>query len=172
MKKFGFLFFAFCILISAADFSWHKFYSIDGNCEILFPNKPHHIKQVIPISDMNSYINYNVYLSSFDEETTVCMMIVVDFPKKIDEGKELQSLEGFLNGILNHKTEKKLISASFSEFNDLTALDFLVENQNRLFKGKAIISNTKMYLIAMEYDDHLQIDKTYDKYINSFNLKN
>jgi len=171
MKKFSLLFFVFCILISAANFSWHKFYSIDGKCEILFPNKPHHIKQIIPIEG-SSYINYNVYLSSFEEDSSVCMMIIVDFPTKIDAGKEIQSLEGFLNGILNHKSEKKLISASYSEFQDLTALDFLVENENRLFKGKAIISDSKMYLIAMEYDEHLELDKTYDKYISSFNLKN
>jgi len=172
MKKFIFLFFIFSIFISSLSFSWEKFYSIEGKCEILFPSKPEHIRQVVPIKDLSSYMNYDVYLASLDDDNSFCMMIVVDFLKKIDSDKELQSLEGFLNGILNHKEEKKLISADFTTLGNNNALDFVVENDNRYFKGKAIISDSKMYLIAMEYDTHINLDVTFDKYIGSFQLKN
>ncbi|NGX32801.1 MAG: hypothetical protein K1060chlam4_00854 [Candidatus Anoxychlamydiales bacterium] len=172
MKKIIFLIFISSILISGSSFSWEKFYSIEGKCEVLFPNKPEHMRQAIPVKDLGSYMNYDVYLSTLDDESSVCMMIIVDFPAKIDSDKELQSLEGFLNGIINHREEKKLISADFTTLGDLNALDFVVEDQNRYFKGKAIISESKMYLIAMEYDTHLDLDISFNKYIESFHLKN
>ncbi|HEU63928.1 MAG: hypothetical protein KR126chlam4_00768 [Candidatus Anoxychlamydiales bacterium] len=172
MKKFIFLIFVFSILISHSSFSWEKFYSIEGKCEVLFPNKPEHMRQVIPVQDLSSFMNYDVYLSVLDDENSICMMIIVDFPAKIDDDKELQSLEGFLNGIINHREEKKLISADFTTLGDLNALDFVVEDQNRYFKGRAIISESKMYLIAMEYDSHLDLDISFSKYIESFHLKN
>ncbi len=173
MKKIVFLIFAFLILSSNFSLSWEKFYSVEGKCEILFPSKPEHIKQIVALNDLNSYMNYDVYLSTLEDQNTICMMIVVDFPMKIDENKELQSLESFLNGMLNHQKEKKhLILADFTTFNDLNALDFIVENQNRYFKGKAIICESKMYLIAMEYDSCLNLDATFNKFIKSFHLKN
>jgi len=172
MKKFIFLFFVFSVLTSGSSFSWEKFYSIEGKCEVLFPNKPEHMRQVIPVKDLSSYMNYDVYLSTLDDEESICMMIIVDFPAKIDSDKELQSLEGFLNGIINHRDEKKLISADFTTFENLNALDFVVEDQNRYFKGKTIIHENKMYLIAMEYDSHLDLDISFNKYIESFHLKN
>ena len=171
MKKYIFLFFIFSILINGSSFSWERFYSVEGKCEVLFPNKPEHMRQIIPIKDLNSYMNYDVYLSTLDDESTLCMMIIVDFPTKIESDKELQSLEGFLNGILNHKEEKKLISADFTTFNELNVLDFVVESQNRYFKGRTLISGSKMYLIAMENDSHLDLDKIFNKYIESFHLK-
>jgi len=172
MKKIVFLIFIFSILSSKAIFSWEKFYSVEGKCEILFPSRPEHLKQVIPLNNLSSYLNYDVYISTLDDESSICMMIVVEFPEKINKDNELQSLEGFLNGILNHREEKKLISADFTTIKDLNALDFIVENKNRFFKGRAIISEDKMYLIAMEYNSYLDLDISFNKYIESFHLKN
>jgi len=172
MKKFSLFFFIFCVLLSSYSFSWEKFYSLQGNCEILFPSKPQHMTQKIPIKEINDYMNYDVYMSFLDENNSICMMVIASFPTKIEKDKEKQSLEGFLNGIINHKNEKKLIYAKFSDFKNLNAIDFLLENQNRYFKGKAIILENKLYLIAMEFDNHLDLDKTFQKYIESFNFKN
>ena len=171
MKKLSFLFFVFCVLLSSYSFPWEKLHSIEGNCEILFPNKPHHLKQRIPIEKTNEKLNYDVYLSQIDEDNSICMMIIANFPDKIDKINEKQSLEGFFNGIVNHKNEKKIIYADFSDFHDSSALDFLFENQNRYFKGKVFVNENKLYLIAMEYNNYLNLDATFEKYITSFNMK-
>jgi hypothetical protein len=126
---------------------------------------------MIPIKEVNGYLKYDVYISFIDENNSVCMMIIANFPTKIDKSNERLSLEGFLNGIINHKNDKKIVYANFSDFNDLSALDFLLENQNRYFKGKAIIRGNKLYLIAMEYNNTLDFDKTFEKYMDSFSLK-
>ncbi|MFA6118785.1 MAG: hypothetical protein WCT85_05750 [Parachlamydiales bacterium] len=160
-----------CLSSYSLGFSWEKFYSVSGGCEILFPNKPHHIKQVVPLKESNSFLNYDVYLSFLDEKNSVCMMIVANFPNKIDISKQKDSLEGFLNGILNHKEEKKLIFANYCEFNKLQALEFLIENQDRYFKGKAFVLGDKLYLISMEYDINLNLDESFEKYANSFIFK-
>ena len=172
MKKYILAFFIFSVLLSSYSYTWEKLYSIEGECEISFPNKAHHMKQVVPIKDLNAFMNYDVYMSFVDEENSICMMIVVDFPSEIDKTKEKQSLEGFINGVLNYKEEKKLIYANFSEFDGYNALNFLLENDNRFFKGKAIIADSRLYLIAMEYNCNLDLDQTYNKYMKSFSLKN
>jgi len=163
MKKFSLFFFIFCVLFNSYSFSWEKFYSLSGDCEILFPTKPHHMAQKIPIKDLDAYMNYDVYMSLLDEDNSVCMMVVASFPTKIEEAKEKQSLEGFLNGIINHKNEKKLIYAKFSKFQNKNAIDFLLENQNRYFKGRAIIVEDKLYLIAIEFNNNLDLDQTFSK---------
>lgn len=172
MKKWILVFFIFSVMISSYSYTWEKLYSIEGECEISFPNKPHHMKQVVPVQDLNAFMNYDIYMSFVDDENSICMMIVVDFPTEIDITKEKQSLEGFINGVINYKEDKKLLYANFSEFNQLNALDFLLESDNRFFKGKAIIADSKLYLIAMEYNSNLDLDKIFNKYIESFNLKN
>lgn len=171
MKKYILAFFIFSVLLSSYSYTWEKLYSIEGQCEISFPNKAHHMKQVVPIKDLNAFMNYDVYMSFIDDENSICMMIVVDFPSEIDKTKEKQSLEGFINGVLNYKEEKKLLYANFSEFDGYNALNFLLENDNRFFKGKAIIADSRLYLIAMEYNCNLDLDQTYNKYIKSFSLK-
>ncbi len=169
MKKLAVFFFLFFLFFSSSCFCWEKFYSIEGNCEILFPNKPHHLKQVIPIQKTNEFLNYDVYLSLSDKDT-ICMMIIANFPSKINPANQRQSLEGFFNGIVNHKKDKKVIYCGFSNFYDLDALDFLLESQNRFFKGKVFIKENKLYLIAMEYNNDLNLDKIFEKYISSFFL--
>lgn len=170
MKKILFL-----ILVSLTfainSFSWEKFFSVEGNCEISFPDKPYHVKQTIPIDQSKEFLNYDVYLSMADKDNSICMMIVANFPSKIDISAHKASLEGFLNGIVNHKNEKKLIYANFSDFNSLNALDFLLENQNRYFKGKVFIKENKLYLIAMEFNTNLNLDAIFEKYVTSFGLK-
>lgn len=168
MKKLLFLVF---VLITSYGFSWEKFFSIEGNCEIAFPDKPHHMKQVIPIQQTNEFLNYDVYLSMMDKDSTICMMVVAAFPTKFEPANQRPSLEGFLNGIVNHKNDKKVIYADFSEFNAMNALDFLLESHNRLFKGKVFIKDNKLYLIAMEYNSNLNLDAEFEKYISSFLMK-
>ena len=62
MKKFALFFFIFCVLLNTYTYSWERFYSVEGNCEILFPNKPYHLKQAIPIKEVNGNLNYDVYM--------------------------------------------------------------------------------------------------------------
>lgn len=170
MKKLIVFFFICFIFFSNICFSWEKFHSIEGNCEISFPEKPHHIKQVIPIQQTNEQLNYDVYLSLIDKENIICMMVIASFPGEIEQENQKQSLEGFLNGIINHKNDKKIIYASFSKYCSLNSIDFLLESQNRYFKGKAFIKENKLYLVGMEYNSNLNLDNTFEKYINSFHL--
>lgn len=168
MKKLIFIWFIFFANIS---FAWEKFHSIEGNCQILFPDKPHHLQQVVPINQTNEYLNYDVYLTLSEQDNTICMMVIANFPRAVEPENQKQSLEGFLNGIINHKNDKKVIYANFSQFNDMESMNFLLENQNRAFKGKAFIKEKKLYLIAMEYNSNQNLDSMFEKYVGSFILQ-
>lgn len=159
-----------CSFISSICFCQEKFHSVEGNCEVIFPSKPHHLKKIIPIARTGQCLNYDAYLSLDEKDDTVCMMVIANFPDKIQEENQKQSLEGFLNGVINHKNDKKLVFADFSEFYNLCAIDFLLQHQNRYFKGKAFIRENRLYLIAMEYNANLNLDEIFEKYIDSFNF--
>ncbi|MBN2478644.1 MAG: hypothetical protein JXA94_00285 [Parachlamydiales bacterium] len=167
MKKIVFL---IAILSTIRIFSWQTLFSVEGNCRIDFPQKPHHMHQVIPIRENNTFMKYDVYLSEIEEENSMCMLVITHFPDKVDEAKQTASLEGFLNGILNHNQDKKLIFAEFTDFQNRNALDFLVQNKERLFKGKAILDNDKLYLVTLEYDSNKNLDLMFDKFLSSFSI--
>ncbi len=168
MKK---LIYIFLLFISSQLFAaeWIDFYSVEGKCKINFPQKPHHVEQMIPIEESNLYLKYDVYLTHM-EEGSIYMMVIAQYPTDIDPKNHRASLEGFINGIMNHKNKNKLISADFFEFQGHNALDFHVERLNRSFKGRAMIVANRLYLLAMEADDNSNLDINYKKYIESFAL--
>lgn len=161
--------FAFVCLI-CNSFTWQTFKSKELKCEVSFPSKPNHIKQIIPLKEINSSINYNAFLSILEDDS-VCMLVVADFPMPIIQSKQNQILENFLNGIINYRNEKKLKTTNFSKFNNLNALDFVLEKENRNFKGKAIINKNKLYLLAMEHDNFLNLDSTFETFLKSLKIQ-
>ena len=61
MKKISILVFIFCF---SSLFSWEKFYSVEAECEISFPVKPHHIKQIIAMKEEKTNNESTIIFSS------------------------------------------------------------------------------------------------------------
>jgi hypothetical protein len=167
MKKYIAILFCF-LLINGFSENWKELYSVGGKCKILFPSEVHHVEQYIPGSDDKS-LKYDLYISSLNEND-LFFMIVAQYPMTIAKDKEEVSLEGFLNGILNNKAQKNLISANFETFNGYKTLDFLVKDEGRFFKGKVFIIKNKLYLIAIECNEKYYTDEIYEKFTKSFSL--
>ena len=157
-------------LLIFKGFAWEKFHSINGSCSIDFPQKPHFSHKVILFKDY-TFISYDLYLSELNQNA-ICMMIVAVYPEIINFDEQNDALEAFLNGIVSQNNDKKIISADFSEFKDLNSLEFLVQDTDRFFKGRAIIKNEKLYLISMEYDKDIDIEKSFKSYLNSLEFFN
>ena len=146
---------------------WKQYYSNSGKCTIALPNKPEHMRQVMSDPQTGDHMNYDVYLSAF-EQKAVYMVLIANYPKPIETSDSIQSLENFLNGLLSQNPHNKLLFADITTTNGCKALDFIIESKGVLFQGRAILSNTNMYLLAMECQRENYLDKHYQFFIESF----
>lgn len=166
MKKIFFFFLVIFSYLSASD--WHNFHSVIGKCDITFPIAPQHSSKDIPLNE--EVLKYDLYFA--DSNDVIFMMLIANYPAKIDPTKESISLEGFISGIMNHSKDNKLIYADFQEFQNRNALEFLISKENRYFKAKALINENKLYLLSIESDNMDLLDQSFDKFIGSFQLTN
>lgn len=150
---------------------WKHYYSNNGKCTIALPNKPEHMRQVLSDPKTGSSMNYDVYLSAF-EKKAVYMVLIANYPQPIEVSDSIQSLENFLNGLLTQNPHNKLVFADITEVGGHKALDFIIESKGVLFQGRAILSKTNMYLLAMECQRENYLEKHYKYFIQSFQFGN
>lgn len=150
--------------------NWKQFHSIQGSCSISLPSSPEHVKQIMPLSDDGYNLRYDVYISAF-ERKAVYMLLVAQYPPFLDEAQADMSLESFLNGLITQNPENKLIFADLTEVQGYKALDFFIEAKGTYFKGRAVMANNNLYLLAMECNMKNYLDEHFNHFIGSFQLK-
>ena len=80
------------------------------------------------------------------------------------------SLESFLNGLVTQHPDNTLIFADLTEVNGHKALDFFIESKGVYFKGRAIMAENNLYLLAMECEVTNYKEGNFNYFINSFEL--
>lgn len=165
--------FAACMLLPAMQLSasahsnWASTYCKEGNCKISFPDAPEHMQQLMPVPEENTHLQYDVFVSGM-EGKAVFMMLVAEYPMKgVDSYSEV-NLENFLNGLLSQNPNNKLIFADIVEVDGHKALDFFIRTKGVFFKGRAILANNHLYLIAMECEMKHYSEDHYNFFVNSF----
>lgn len=148
---------------------WKDFHSVGGKCTISLPNNPEHVRQLLPMPEEGYNLQYDVYVSAF-EKKAVYMMLIAQYPPHVDERYADQGLESFLNGILSQNPKNKLIFADITEVQGHKALDFFIETSGVFFKGRAVMAQNNLYLLAMECESGNYVDQHYNYFINSFKL--
>jgi len=151
--------------------SWAHTYCKEGNCKIAFPKEPEHMQQLMPVPEENTHLQYDVYLSGLEGQA-VFMMLVAEYPMKGMEAYTEVNLENFLNGLLSQNPNNKLIFADITDFNGHKALDFFIRTKGVFFKGRAILANNHLYLIAMECEMQNYSEDRYNFFVNSFEFIN
>lgn len=146
---------------------WKKFHSVPGSCSVSLPGSPEHVKQVMPLADSGQDLRYDVYVSAF-ERKAVYMLLVAQYPSMIDDSYAEMSLETFLNGLITQNPENKLIFADLTEVEGYKALDFFIEARGIYFKGRVVMANNNLYLLAMECETHNYKQEHFDHFIRSF----
>ncbi|MBI5345531.1 MAG: hypothetical protein HZB76_00065 [Chlamydiae bacterium] len=137
-----------------------------GQCKVLFPKEVHHLEQFITQENEQS-MKYDLYLADINQDDTL-FMLIAHYPMAIPQNKEEASLQSFLNGLLNSKSQNHLQEASFVDFQGHKALQFLFIDSGRYFKGLVFIIESKLYLIAMECDEKSYDDALFKKVVESF----
>ena len=153
----------------ASQSHWKQTHSVSGNCLVSFPSTPEHMQQHMPLPEENTHLKYDVFVSGLDDKV-VFMVLIAEYPHSMSSAVAEQSLEGFLNGILTQNPNNKLVFADLIEYDGHKALDFFIRTQNVYFKGRAIMANNNLYLLAMECEmQHFQ-ENQFSFFLNSFKL--
>lgn len=148
---------------------WKNFHSVPGKCKVSLPASPEHVKQVMPVPEEGYELRYDVYVSSF-ERKAVYMMLVAQYPPFVNEDYVEQSLESFLNGLVAQNKDNKLIFADITVVQGYKALDFFIDSKGVYFKGRAIMANNNLYLLAMECEHKNYLKEHFSHFINSFEI--
>ena len=156
---------------SASDsaINWQEFHSVSGKCRMSFPDFPQHVTENMNVSEDGYSLRYDAYISALDKQT-VFMLLVAQYPDFVDETYARMSLEGFLNGVLNHNPGNQLIFADLLLVEGHEALDFLIRTGTVYFKGRAMMVKNSLYLMAMECEIQTYNENHYSSFVNSFKL--
>ncbi len=149
---------------------WKKVESKEGKCIVEFPGVPEHVSEIMKIDDEGTELKYDAYIASAGPES-VFMLLVALYPEEfLDEELSHKSLESFLNGILSHGSGSQLIFADLVLVDGHQGLDFFIRSGANYFKGRALLSENLLYLMAMECKVSEYDEKHYDRFVNSFLL--
>ena len=155
---------------SARNHQWKRFYSASGSCSINFPKHPDHVQQVTPIAEGRYQLRCDIYAAPF-ERKAVYMMLIAEYPSKMDQLHTKLSLEGILNGLLMQNPNGQLVFADIVEVSGHQALDFFIQTEGVCFQGRVLITGRNLYLLAMKCDRRHYSKEQYQQFVNSFALK-
>lgn len=146
---------------------WKKFHSVHGKCMVSLPHSPDHVKQMMPFPEQGYNLRYDVYVSTH-EKKAVYMMLIAQYPPFINESHAEMSLESFLNGLVTQNHDNELIFADLINVQGHKGLDFFIKSKGVYFKGRAIMAENHLYLLAMECNQNNYLERHYNHFIESF----
>ena len=148
---------------------WRKFHSVYGKCIVSLPESPEHVKQIMPLPEEGYNLRYDVYVSAH-EKRAIYMMLIAQYPPFINKSHAAMSLESFLNGLVTQNQDNELIFADLVVVDGHQALDFFIQAKGTYFKGRAIMAENHLYLLAMECEVINYLEGNFEYFINSFEL--
>lgn len=146
---------------------WKRLQSVSGKCCISFPEEPEHMQQSMVLPEEQMELKYDVYVSGL-EQNAVYMVLIAEYPTIINQSYAELSLESFLNGILTQNPHNRLIFADLVTVDGHKGLDFFIRTKDVYFKGRAIMANNQLYLLAMECEVQNYEELEFNYFINSF----
>ena len=148
---------------------WKQLLDRQGRFQVMMPSKAEHLQNSLKLEGSQE-LSYDLFVSAKDSKT-VFMILAAEYPLAIPEAERSHSLEYFLNGILGHNGQNKLIFADLIPMQGHTSLDFhMITRGAAQLRGRAIITGDTLYVLAMEVHSHEINEKLFVDFINSFLL--
>lgn len=98
------------------------------------------------------------------------MMLIAQHPTRVDATNAKLVLEGMLNGLLKQNRNGQLKFVDLVEVAGYQGLDFFIESEGTYLKGRVIVTDKNLYLLAMKCDQRNYSQDHYQKFIHSFQL--
>ncbi len=150
--------------------SWQEFTSTSSGFSILVPNVPQKQTQSnVPIA--GTKMTYTVDTYTALDLVTAYLITVGTYPVKISSEDPKPILESAVNEMVKEGAGK-IVSSSFGDFGTYKSLAFVLSggNVNLTFKGKAILTAQKLYIVIMRAPASKFNDSYYQKYIGSLKI--
>lgn len=154
-------------IVQVKNADWKEFHAVAGKCTLMFPNSPEHISEKMSVPEEGYDLKYDAYIASH-EKKSVYMLLIAQYPKFVDQSLAQASLEGFLNGILANNPGNQLLFADMLLVDGKPALDFFIRTGGIYFKGRAIMVDNNLYLMAMECEVQNYDESRYNYFVTSF----
>jgi len=154
-------------IVQVRSGSWKDFHSVVGRCTLKFPGSPEHISEQMSVPEEGYSLKYDAYIASQDKKS-VYMLLIAEYPEFVDQSLAQASLEGFLNGILANNPGNQLLFADMLLVDGKPALDFFIRTGGIYFKGRAIMVQNHLYLLAMECEVQNYDEGQYNFFVSSF----
>lgn len=149
--------------------NWKKVHSVEGKCSMSFPKTPEHIQQKMPMKGHDKDLQYYVYVADHDRKA-VFMLLVAQYPGKVDQDSAVKNLEHFLNTLMAQNSNNRLLFADLINVQGNPGMDFFIRTDQVYFKGRAIQANNALYLLAMECEIPNYQEEHFNYFIESFEL--
>jgi len=154
-------------IVQVSQSKWKDFHSVVGKCTLKFPTSPEHISEQMSVPEEGYSLKYDAYIASMDKKS-VYMLLIAEYPEFVDQSLAQASLEGFLNGILANNPGNQLLFADMLLVEGKPALDFFIRTGGIYFKGRAIMVDNHLYLMAMECEVQNYNEGQYNYFVSSF----
>lgn len=135
--------------------------------KISFPSYPHHVQETLKLKSGKIAIKYDAYIAEQGIHA-LYMVLIAEYPKTDVKPNPKNGLEGFLKGILSHNSSSELKASEWHTFQGNTAVDFLVDNNGVMMKGRAVMVGNCLYLIAMESHEMHYKEENFNFFVSSF----
>ncbi|OGK43426.1 hypothetical protein A2956_02460 [Candidatus Roizmanbacteria bacterium RIFCSPLOWO2_01_FULL_37_57] len=155
------------VVTTSEENPWQAFHSTEGKFKINFPQYPSESSSTESVENME--IPFTQY-DSVDSNGDQFMAQFVIYPVEPGDLNPKGVLEGAVNGSVNSETNNKLISSSFTEYEEYPAIDFVIHNSNEelYINGRNILVNSTLYTILVASKNQNPIN--YNRFLNSFKL--
>ena len=148
---------------------WQDFVSSGGNYKVSFPSYPQHVSETLKLQGGKVSIKYDAYIAEQGVEA-LYMVLIAQYPKTHVRPDPEAGLKAFLNGILSHGEGSQLVEVEWQEFQGFSAVDFLVDNAGILLRGRAVMVDNSLYLIAMESHQSRFRAENFKYFVETFSL--
>lgn len=148
---------------------WQDFVSSGGNYKVSFPSYPQHVSETLKLQGGKVSIKYDAYIAELGVEA-LYMVLIAEYPKTHVRPDPEAGLKAFLNGILSHGESSRLVEVEWQEFQGFSAVDFLVDNTGILLRGRAVMVDNSLYLIAMESHQSRFRQENFKYFVETFSL--
>jgi len=147
--------------------NWKAFFAPESKCQVSFPIHPQHVKERLFLPMVQTWVEYDVYLSPLKQQAIFVMMIA-EYPKKIEDHQVSACLESFLQGMVGKHGGNTLIFADINEIKGKKALEFFLQMDRTFFRGKIFVADRKLFLLAVETLEEKETENLFHPFAESF----
>lgn len=148
--------------------NWLSYSAPSGKFSISFPAPPQNATQTVKDPKSDLLRNYDMYVSE-TEDGSIYMVSLIQFPKAEETPEILQKT--IISDLVAASPTNQLKSMSAGTYNKIPTVDFVIENPERIVKGRSFFEGNTLYLISTIAKVGNFAPADYDYFIKSFDLK-